>query len=208
MSADPGHTFVLGLTGGIACGKSTVSQHLASLGARILDGDRVARDVVAVGQPGLADIASHFGAEMLLADGTLDRPRLGQRIFSDDAARATLNALLHPRIAAQLVAQVAQARAEGVQVCVLDVPLLLEMAVDLPCDAVWTVECPPGLQVERIVARNGLSVVEALRRVTSQWSSEQRAARADVVLDNTGTVAELVAQVDDLWQHLPPNRAA
>lgn len=196
-------TLVLGLTGGIACGKSTVSRHLASLGAWIVDGDLVARDVVAPGQPGLAAIVHHFGEHLLLPDGTLDRAQLGRLIFADETHRLQLNALLHPLIAGRLAQLVDAARLEGVPVCVLDVPLLLEMDVPVACDVVWTVECPPGLQVERLVERNGLSVVEALRRVTSQWTSEQRIARADEVLDNSGTVAELVGRVDALWRQLP-----
>lgn len=196
-------TLVVGLTGGIACGKSTVSRHLAEMGAQIVDGDLVAREVVAPGQPGLAAIVQDFGAELLLPDGTLDRAGLGRLIFADESQRLRLNALLHPLIAGRLKQLVDAARLAGVPVCVLDVPLLLEMDVPVACDVVWTVECPPGLQVERLVERNGLSVVEALRRVTSQWTSEQRMARADAVLDNSGTVAELVQRVDALWRQLP-----
>ncbi len=195
--------FVLGLTGGIGCGKSTVSQHLATLGARILDGDRVARDVVQPGELGLQRVVARFGAAMLLPDGQLDRAQLGQLVFADEAARLDLNALLHPLILARLRADVAQARADGVAVCVLDVPLLLEMQLAADCDAVWTVECAPETQIARIVARNGLSPAQAQARVAAQWPGARRKAAATAVLDNDGTLAELHTRIAQLWQHLP-----
>ena len=195
--------FVLGLTGGIGCGKSTVSQHLATLGARVLDGDRVARDIVQPGEPGLQRIVERFGAAMLLPDGQLDRPRLGQVIFADTQARHDLNALLHPLIRERLEEAVAQARADGVRVCVLDVPLLLEMPeLAASCDAVWTVECAPATQVQRIVARNGLSANDARARIASQWPAQRRKAAATAVLDNDGTLAELHTRIAQLWQPL------
>ena len=195
--------FVLGLTGGIGCGKSTVSNYLATLGARILDGDRVARDVVQPGELGLQRVVERFGAEMLQPDGQLDRPRLGQLVFSDDQARLDLNALLHPLILQRLRADMARARADGVRVCVLDVPLLLEMALAGDCDAVWTVECAPETQVARIVARNGLSADQARARIAAQWSGARRKAAATAVLDNDGTLAELHTRIAQLWQRLP-----
>ena len=195
--------YVLGLTGGIGCGKSTVSQFLGQRGARILDGDRVARDVVQPGQLGLQRVVERFGADMLLPDGNLNRPLLGQLVFSDARARLDLNALLHPLILAHLRAGVVQARAEGVAVCVLDVPLLLEMNLASDCDAVWTVECAPATQVARIVARNGLTPEQARARIAAQWPAERRKAAAGVHLDNDGTLAELEARVAQLWQDVP-----
>lgn len=196
--------FVLGLTGGIGCGKSTVSQYLATLGARILDGDRVAREVVRPGTEGLARIVARFGAEMLLPDGQLNRPRLGELVFADPLARLELNHLLHPLIVDRLHADVAQARADGVVVCVLDVPLLLEMAgLVSTCGAVWTVECAQATQIARIVARNGLTPEAAAARVAAQWSGAQRRAAATAVLDNDGTLAELHTRISQLWQQLP-----
>lgn len=195
--------FVLGLTGGIACGKSTVSMQLAELGARILDGDRVAREVVQPGTPGLQRIVERFGADMLQPDGQLNRPRLGQLVFQDERARLDLNALLHPLILERLRQGVAQARADGVHVCVLDVPLLLEMTPVLPCDAVWTVECAADTQVARLVARNGLTIAQARARIDAQWPGDRRKAAATAVLDNDGTLAELEARVSQLWRQLP-----
>lgn len=195
--------FLLGLTGGIACGKSTVATRLTQLGARVLDGDQVAREVVQPGQPGLAAIVQHFGAQMLLADGTLNRPKLGQLIFTHDPARLQLNALLHPLIAARLRELADQARTEGVRVSVLDVPLLLEMHLELTCDAIWTVECRPETQLQRLMTRNQLTEPEAKQRIAAQWSADQRRQRATVVLDNDGTLAELLERVDHLWQQLP-----
>ena len=195
--------FVLGLTGGIGCGKSTVASQLAKLGARVLDGDRVARDVVQPDTPGLARIIARFGTGMLQADGQLDRPQLGQLVFLDGQARLDLNALLHPLIVERLRAGVAQAQSDGVRVCVLDVPLLLEMTPGVPCDAVWTVECAPQTQVARIVARNGLTAEQARARIAAQWSGDRRKAAATAVLDNDGTLAELEARIAQLWRQLP-----
>ena len=198
-----GRPFVLGLTGGIGCGKSTVSHYLATLGARVLDGDRIAREVVQPGQPGLQRIVDRFGTEMLLADGQLNRPRLGQLVFANENARLDLNAALHPLIVAQLQAGIAQARADGVRVCVLDVPLLLEIAgMADACDAVWTVECAPETQVQRIVQRNGLTPAEAEARIAAQWPASRRKAAATAVLDNDGTLAELHTRIAQLWQAL------
>jgi dephospho-CoA kinase len=194
---------VLGLTGGIGCGKSTVSHQLATLGARVLDGDRIARAVVQPGEPGLQRIVDRFGAAMLQADGQLDRPRLGQLIFADAHARRDLNALLHPLIVERLRAGIAAARAEDVGVCVLDVPLLLEIpGIADACDAVWTVECAPETQVQRIVLRNGLRPDEAQARIAAQWPAERRKAAATAVLDNDGTLAELHTRILQLWQAL------
>ena len=192
---------ILGLTGGIGCGKSTVSQQLAALGARILDGDRIAREVVKPGEVGLQRIVTRFGAEMLLRDGQLDRQRLGRLIFANEQARLDLNALLHPLIVTRLRAGIDAARADDVRVCVLDVPLLLEIpGISQVCHAVWTVECAPETQVARIVARNQLTPEEAQARIAAQWPAARRKALATTVLDNDGTLAELEHLVAQLWQ--------
>lgn len=194
---------ILGLTGGIGCGKSSVSKYLARLGATIVDGDQLARQVVQPGEPGLALLVARFGPAVLRADGQLDRAGLGRLVFADAAARADLNALLHPLIREAIAVAVGAARAAGASVCVLDVPLLLEMAPVPACDAIWTVECAPAVQLQRILGRGGLDEAEARARIAAQWPSERRMAAADAVLDNAGTLAQLHAGVDRLWQALP-----
>lgn len=190
----------LGVTGGIACGKSTVTRWLADLGARVLDADQVARAVVEPGTPGLADVARAFGSGVLRADGTLDRAQLGARVFADGDARQQLNALLHPRIVAGLRRELDDAAAEGVALAVLDAALLFELGLDRWCDAVLTVESSPEQQVARLMARNGLDAVAARQRVDAQWSRTQREERATWTLDNRGTLAELRSAFEAWWQ--------
>lgn len=190
----------LGLTGGIACGKSTVSGWLAEYGARVLDADQVARAVVEPGTPGLADVARAFGPGVLRADGALDRAQLGARVFADADARQRLNALLHPRIVAGLRRELDDAAAEGVALAVIDAALLFELGLDRWCDAVLTVESSPELQVARLMARNGLDPIAARQRIESQWSRAQREERATWTLDNRGTLVELRSTFESWWQ--------
>jgi dephospho-CoA kinase len=190
----------LGVTGGIACGKSTVTRWLADSGARVLDADQVARAVVEPGTPGLADVARAFGAGVLRADGTLDRAQLGARVFADANARQQLNALLHPRIVAGLRRELDDAAADDAPLTVIDAALLFELGLDRWCDAVLTVEASPELQVARLMARNGLDAVAARQRVDAQWSRAQREERAHWTIDNRGTLAELRAAFESWWQ--------
>ena len=186
----------IGLTGGIGSGKSTVAALLAQRGARVVDADRIAREVVEPGTPGLAAVVTEFGAEVLTAEGALDRPALAARVFGDPAARARLDAVVHPLVRARAAELVAAAPAEAV--VVQDVPLLVETGQASSYDLVLVVETDQETRVARLVQR-GLSAEDARARIASQATDEQRRAVADVVLRNDGDRAELAAQVDRFW---------
>ncbi len=191
----------IGLTGGIGSGKSTVAARLAELGAVVIDSDLLAREAVAVGSPGLARVVRRFGADVLSPDGSLDRPALGTLVFGDPAALADLNAIVHPLVRARSEELTAAAVADGARAVVQDVPLLVETGLAASYDKVIVVEAPLELRLERLAGR-GLDAETARARIAAQASDEQRRAVADVVLDNSGSVAELAAQVDAAWGRL------
>jgi dephospho-CoA kinase len=186
----------IGLTGGIGSGKSTVSGLLAARGAVIVDADRIAREVVEPGTEGLAAVVEAFGRDVLTADGSLDRPALAAVVFSDPAARAQLDAVVHPLVRRRTAELVAAAPADAV--VVNDVPLLVETGQAASYDVVLVVQADPEIRVARLVQR-GLSEDDARARIASQATDEQRRAVADVVLDNSGTPEELAGQVDRFW---------
>jgi dephospho-CoA kinase len=186
----------MGLTGGIGSGKSTVSGLLAERGAVIVDADRIAREVVEPGTPGLAAVVEAFGPRVLNDDGSLDRPALAAIVFADPEARRRLDGIVHPLVrerGAELAAQ-----APPGAVVVHDVPLLVETGQAGSYDLVLVVEADPETRVARLVGR-GLSEDDARARIAAQATDEQRRAVADVVLDNSGTPAELEAQVERFW---------
>ena len=189
--------FRLGLTGGIGSGKSTVSARLAAHGAVVIDYDQLARDAVELGTPALAAIAERFGPDVIAEDGTLDRPALGAVVFGDDAARADLEAITHPAIIELAAALEATVPDDGV--VVHDHPLLVEMGMATVCDLVVVVDVPEDVQVERLVELRGMTQEDARARMAAQASREERRAAADVVLENTGSIADLEARVDELW---------
>jgi dephospho-CoA kinase len=186
----------IGLTGGIGSGKSTVSAMLADRGARVIDADVLAREVVAPGTPGLAAVVDAFGEKVLTADGGLDRPALATVVFGDPAARATLDGIVHPLVRARAVALISALPADAV--VVQDIPLLVETGQAGSFDLVLVVEADLDTRVARLVQR-GLSEEDARARIAAQATDEQRRAVADVVLDNSGTPEELAAQVDRFW---------
>jgi dephospho-CoA kinase len=186
----------IGLTGGIGSGKSTVSALLAERGAVIIDADRIAREVVEQGTPGLAAVVETFGDGVLAGDGSLDRPALAAIVFADPEARARLDAIVHPLVRARAL-EIAGAAAPD-SVVVNDVPLLVETGQADSYDLVLVVEADPGTRVARLVQR-GLTAEDARARMAAQATDEQRRAVADVVLDNSGTPVELKAQVDRFW---------
>lgn len=189
----------IGLTGGVGSGKSTVAALLADKGALVIDADALAREVVAPGTPGLAEIVTTFGSGVLAPDGSLDRPALAAIVFADDRARARLNAITHPRIAARTGELMAAA--EAGQVIVHDVPLLVENNLAPAYDLVVVVEADRQVRLERLAAR-GMAAAEAQRRMESQASDEDRRAVADVVIDNSGSREALESAVDTLWQRI------
>lgn len=197
----------LGLTGGIACGKSTVSAMLRQRGAVIVDADAIARQVVEPGTPGLAAVIARFGAEYAKQDGSLDRPRLGQRVFAQPAERKALEALLHPLIHAEIQRQLQAARHSGAALAVLDAALLFEMGLEQQCDASVTVHADPEVQIARMAARDGLPRDQALQRLAAQASHAERRAKATWVIDNGGALADLEPQVDRLMARLAASAA-
>jgi dephospho-CoA kinase len=188
------------LTGGIGSGKSTVSARLAQLGATVIDADVLAREVVAPGTPGLAEIVAAFGSEILTDDGELDRPAVGRLVFDDAAARAELEAIIHPRV--RLRAADIEMAAPDDAVVVHDIPLLAETGQADRFDAVIVVDAPVELQLERLAASRGMPEAEARSRIAAQASREQRRAVADYVIVNDGAFAELVERVDEVWARL------
>lgn len=190
-------SYILGLTGSIATGKSTVAKLFLSAGIPVVDADLGARAVVLPGAPGLADIIEHFGEAYLLSDGTLDRKRLGALIFSDREKRKELDVLLKERINDWIQAEKERYISEGHKLIVLDIPLLYEGGYEDSCDAVMVVYVPEELQVQRLMSRNHLDTDEATRRMQSQLSIEKKKELADFVIDNSGTIEETKKQVND-----------
>lgn len=192
---------LIALTGGIASGKSTIAARLAEHGATVVDADRIVREVQQPGGPVLDDIAVAFGAEVIAADGALDRAALGARVFGDDAALARLNAIVHPAVRAESQRRFDAAfAADPAAVVVYDVPLLVEARVDDPWDLIVVADAPAELRVQRMVRLRGMSEQDARRRIGAQVSDEQRRAIADVVIDTSGAVEHTLAQVDELWR--------
>ena len=179
---------VVGLTGGIASGKSTVAEFLREAGARIVDADRIARAVVTPGRPAHNEIVAAFGRTILLPDGQIDRKRLGAIIFSDPVQQTALNAIVHPRVIEGIDAVVNRIAAESPDaVVVLDVPLLYEAGMDRDLSDVIVVYVPEALQLQRLMARDGLSAAEAMARIRSQLPLAEKRRRATIVIDNSGS---------------------
>jgi dephospho-CoA kinase len=191
--------FLIGLTGGIASGKSTVAKLLASYGAETIDADQVARDVVLPGSVGLQAVVNEFGAEVLSDSGELDRDLLGQIVFKEPEKRKALEQILHPLIKKRTTELLA---ASNSSVVVYAVPLLVEANVDYPFDMILTVEAGVENQVERIVRSRGLSEADALRRIDAQASTAERSERADFVIDSSGTHGQLEQQIAALWRKI------
>jgi dephospho-CoA kinase len=186
----------IGLTGGIGSGKSTVAGLLAARGAQVVDADRIAREVVEPGTPGLAAVVAAFGRGVLTADGALDRPALAAVVFADPDARRRLDGIVHPLVRARAADLVAAAPPDAV--VVQDVPLLVETGQAGAYDLVLVVQADLDTRVRRLVGR-GLLEDDARARIAAQATDEQRRAVADVVLDNSGTVEELETQVERFW---------
>ena len=185
----------IALTGGIASGKSTVAQLFVALGARLIDTDQVARDVVTPGSPVLQKIVERFGTGALAPDGSLDRARLRQRVFADPAARADLEAIMHPAIRARVAQLSANA---GGPYQLIAVPLLAETATQGDYDRVLAVDCEPQLQLHRLMARDGLGESDARRIIGVQADRQARLAIADDVIRNDGDITALAGQVQGL----------
>ena len=190
----------VGLTGGVASGKSTVAAILRELGAVVIDSDQLAREVVEPGTPGLADVVKEFGDSVLADDGTLDRAALGAIVFADQDARRRLEGILHPLIR-QRAAEI-EATAEPGAVVVHDIPLLVETGQAGQFEAVLVVDVPVETQVERLLSDRGWSRDDAEARVAAQATREERRAAATYLIDNTGTREDLRDRVTEVFTHL------
>jgi dephospho-CoA kinase len=192
-------TLRVGLTGGIASGKSTVAKLLASFGAILIDSDVLAREVVEPGTDGLREVVAAFGADVLAADGSLDRAKLGALVFNDATARRRLESIIHPRVRAR--ASELAAAAPAAAVVVQDIPLLAETGQAGRFDAVVVVDAPEEVQLARLAER-GLSSEDAKARIAAQATREERRAIADHVIDNSGDLESLERQVRSVWDQL------
>lgn len=202
--------YIIGLTGGIASGKSTVARRLVQHGAVLIDADVLARKVVEPGTPGLQRIREEFGDGVLSPDGSLDREKLGALIFHDDEARSRLNAIVHPAVrelGEQLKAEAIAADPDVV--IVHDIPLLVEAGrASEPFDLIVVAEAPKKTRVQRLVEDRGLDEAHAVARVESQASDAERRAVANVVIDTDESLAHTMSQVDDLWMRVQHERSA
>ncbi|MPY77789.1 MAG: dephospho-CoA kinase [Actinophytocola sp.] len=196
----------VGLTGGIGAGKSTVASRLAEHGALLIDADAIAREVVEPGTPGLAAIVAEFGDGVIAEDGSLDRPAMAERVFNDDTARARLNGIVHPLVGERTAELIAGAADDAI--AVHDVPLLVENGLAPSYHLVLIVDAPVDVRVRRLADSRGMPEREARARIAAQADEAQRRAVADVWLDNSGTQADVEAEVDALWsQRLVPFEA-
>ena len=192
---------IIGLTGGIACGKSTVSTELRAHGAAIIDADALAHELSQPHQPIYNAYVERFGSEIVAADGTLDRAAIARRVFADPAVRAEVEAIAHPIIRRAAEERLRAARDENKRAAVLDVPLLFEAGWDALADETWVVALPREEQLARLLARDkAMDAGEARARIAAQMPLAEKCARADVVIDNSGTVEEIREYIGKLWK--------
>jgi dephospho-CoA kinase len=193
---------VVGLTGGIASGKSTFAEALRARGAPVVDADALARAAVAPGTPALAEIAREFGEDVIAPDGTLDRKRMAALVFADAGARRRLEAITHPAVRRAMAEETARLAAAGHDLAFYDTPLLFEVGLDRSLDSVVVVWAPRDVQRARLVARDGLADAEAEARLAAQLPIDEKAARADFVVENVGAPGELGAKAERLLADL------
>lgn len=189
---------IIGLTGSIASGKSTVSNMLKDKGYPIVDADKIARQVVEPGTPVIKEIAEHFGDEVLNEDGSLNREKLGERIFKSEEERKKLNSIIHPAIRNEMIRQKEQWISNGAGTVILDIPLLFESKLQSFVEKIIVVSVTPEIQKQRLIARNELNEQEAIDRINSQLPMVEKEAGADAVIDNNGTIEETKMQVETL----------
>lgn len=190
--------YVIGLTGGIACGKSAVSHVLRGLGAGIIDADRIGHEVLYAGQEAYSQVVQAFGQEILNEQGEIDRKRLGAMVFAEKKKLSQLNSITHPHIINNIVKQIEA----GDGIIVLDAALLFETGLDALCDEIWLVTAKKEEQLRRILLRDGLSRQEAERRVQSQGDYAQKRGKAKHIIDNSGSLGELEREVKRLYQQV------
>ncbi len=198
--------YLVGLTGGIAAGKTSVAKRWVELGGLEIDADVLARKALDAGTPGLAKVLEQFGSDLLLADGNLDRQKLAEVVFSAPEKRKKLEEIVHP-IVRELAAQ-ALADAPAGSILIYTVPLLVEASVDLPFDFVVTVEAPVDKQIERMVKTRGMTAQQASARIAAQASAAERANRADVILNSNQSLGRLLDDAEALWNEIERKAAA
>ena len=199
---------IIGLTGGIACGKSTVSTALRALGAEIIDADALAHELSQPHQPLYNAYVQHFGREIVTENGTLDRAAIARRVFADPAVRAEVDAIAHPLIRMAAEERLRAARDENKRAAVLDVPLLFEAGWDALADETWVVALPREEQLKRLLARDkAMDEGEARARIAAQMPLAEKCARADVIVDNSGTKEEIREYIGKLWKERILERA-
>jgi dephospho-CoA kinase len=196
----------VGLTGGIGAGKSEVSRRLAAQGAIVIDADAIAREVVAPGTPGLAEVVAAFGPGVLRSDGSLDRVKLGEIVFDDADLRTALNSIIHPLVGVRM-RELEQKAGLGA-IVVHDVPLIAENNLASAYDLVVVVDVPPRIQLDRLIKHRGMTREQARARLAAQATREQRLAIAGIVIDNSSSLAELDRQAGELWTVLRRAQAA
>jgi dephospho-CoA kinase len=196
--------YLIGLTGNIACGKSAVVEMLRKRGAFVIDADKVVHKLMEPGGTIYTPVIEHFGREILAETGEpqppIDRRKLGAIVFADPVQLRRLEEISHPRVRVETLRLIAQAEAK---VIVIDAIKLLENGLDKAADAVWVVTCPPEIQLQRLMGRNNFSREEAELRIAAQPPQAEKVARANVVIDNGGTLAETEGQVDEHWRQIP-----
>ncbi len=193
----------IGLTGGVGCGKSTVSSYMAELGIPVIDGDRLSREAVTPGSEAMEAIRRVFGPEVFLPDGRLDRAKMAKLVFSDEDKRQALNAIIHPYVWKRTEEGLIAAQNDGHRLAVLDMPLLLEIGWQLRSEAVWVVKAPVDMQIRRVCARDGATPEEAMARIRKQMPTENKLHYADVVIDNSHSIAATRRQVREALARVP-----
>lgn len=191
-------TLVIGLTGGIASGKSTISSILKAVGWPVIDADLIARQIVMPGSKGLEQIVNRFGSQMLNSDGTLDRKKLGKTVFDDPKKLSDLDKIEHPLIQEAIDSQLDEFKKQHLPVVVLDVPLLFETGMDEECDLTVLAVVDQATQLKRLMKRDQISKMDAVKKISSQMSLKEKMQRADVIIDNNGTLEQTRSQVAEL----------
>ena len=191
--------FLVGITGGIASGKSTVAEMLGKFDSQIIDADDIAREVVLPGSDGFSKVVAEFGPQILEQDGSLSRAELGKIVFKDPERRLTLEGILHPLIKARTLERISQSKRD---IVIYIVPLLIEARVDYPFDFVATIEAGTDNQIRRLIDNRGMSFEEANARITAQASEAERVARADIRIDGSLALADLEVAVSKLWNQI------
>lgn len=193
---------IIGLTGGIGTGKSTVAEFLAEQGATIVNADLVGHEVYLPGRPAYHEIVDEFGKEVVADDGTIDRKKLGTIVFSDPKNLARLNAITHPRMKGMMREKLQEIARGGAEIAVLEAALLFEAKWDDLADEIWVTVTPPEIVAERVAARSNLTIEAVMERIRSQMTNEQRTVRADVVIDTSGDMDSTREQAQEQWEKL------